>query len=91
MTKSFSLYKKVSLRTAHHQLNSVPSPLSPLNKMFIRFASLLPIAALVAVVAGAPNALEARNGGSSECNTGTLQCCNSVSTVSFSRSSRCRA
>ncbi|KAF8550908.1 fungal hydrophobin [Imleria badia] len=46
--------------------------------MYARF-SILPIAALAAVVAAAPNALDARND-SSECNTGSLQCCTSTQT-----------
>ena len=50
--------------------------------MFTRFASLLSIAVLTAVVAGVPNPLEART---SESFTGALQCCNSVTTVRFPR------
>ncbi|KAF8553767.1 fungal hydrophobin [Imleria badia] len=46
--------------------------------MFIRFSTLLPVAALVAVAAAAPSALQARD--SSECNTGSMQCCLSTQT-----------
>ncbi|KAG6375855.1 fungal hydrophobin [Boletus reticuloceps] len=42
--------------------------------MFARFVTLLPIAALVAVAAAAPNALEART--ASTCNSGSVSCCN---------------
>lgn len=65
VTKASLLNKNVSLRKVHHQLNSIPLPLEhtlPLNVMYIRFPSLLPIAALMAVVAGVPDALEVRNG-----------------------------
>ncbi|KIJ64308.1 hypothetical protein HYDPIDRAFT_90626 [Hydnomerulius pinastri MD-312] len=42
-------------------------------------AFLLPIVALAAVAAAAPNDLEAR-GGSSQCNTGSISCCNNTYT-----------
>ncbi|KIJ21149.1 fungal hydrophobin [Paxillus involutus ATCC 200175] len=45
--------------------------------MFIRPSSIvLPIVALAAVAMAAPSALEAR--GSSQCNTGPIQCCSST-------------
>ena len=47
--------------------------------MFIRFSTLLPVAALVAVVAAVPSALEARQ--NSQCNTGPIQCCNQTQEV----------
>ncbi|KIJ62340.1 hypothetical protein HYDPIDRAFT_114857, partial [Hydnomerulius pinastri MD-312] len=40
-------------------------------------AFLLPIVALAAVATATPNDLEAR-GGSSQCNTGSISCCNST-------------
>ncbi|KIJ65917.1 hypothetical protein HYDPIDRAFT_87334 [Hydnomerulius pinastri MD-312] len=40
---------------------------------------LLPIAALAAVATAAPSALEARTG-SSQCNTGSISCCNNTYT-----------
>ncbi|KAH0830205.1 hydrophobin 2 [Lanmaoa asiatica] len=48
--------------------------------MFIRFSALLPVAALAAVVAAAPSQLEARTG-SSQCNTGSMQCCTTTTTA----------
>ncbi|KAN0075528.1 Fungal hydrophobin domain containing protein [Tylopilus felleus] len=42
----------------------------------MRFSTLLPVAALVAVAAAAPGALEARQ--SSQCSTGPVQCCDST-------------
>ncbi|KAN0075534.1 fungal hydrophobin [Tylopilus felleus] len=45
--------------------------------MYIRFAALLPVAALAAVAAAMPNALEAR-WDTSQCNNGEIQCCNST-------------
>ncbi|KAH0830203.1 hydrophobin 2 [Lanmaoa asiatica] len=49
--------------------------------MFIRFSALLPVAALAAVVAAAPSELEARTG-SSQCNTGSMQCCATTTSAS---------
>ena len=79
MTKHSSLYK----RWAAKQLTTespIPNCLSnayhlSISRMFTRFASLLPIATLAAVVAG--------TGTTSECTTGALHCCNSVTTVRF--------
>ena len=48
--------------------------------MYIRFAALLPVAALAAVAAAMPNALEAR-WDTSQCNNGEIQCCNSTEEV----------
>ena len=48
--------------------------------MFARLATLLPIAALVALVAA----------NDSQCNSGELQCCDSTQTVRPLRSSRFR-
>ncbi|KAH0830201.1 hydrophobin, partial [Lanmaoa asiatica] len=48
--------------------------------MFIRFSALLPVAALVAVAAAAPSELEARQ--TSQCNTGSMQCCATTTTAS---------
>ena len=48
--------------------------------MFSRIATLLPVAALVAVAAAAPNALEARGG--SQCTTGSNYCCNTSQSIS---------
>jgi len=42
--------------------------------MFIRFSTLLPVAALAAVAAAVPGALEARTD-TSQCNTGSMNCC----------------
>ncbi|KAF8553768.1 fungal hydrophobin [Imleria badia] len=47
--------------------------------MYTRFSTILPVAALVVVAAAAPTELEVRNG-SSECNTGSMQCCLSTQT-----------
>ena len=63
---------------------------STIEKMYFRFSTLLPIAALVAVVAAAPSELEARTDGVSQCNTGSMQCCTTTQTVRFPRSSRSR-
>lgn len=52
--------------------------------MYTRLAALVPVAALAAVVAAAPNALQARDGGGSQCNNGEIQCCDSTEEV------RCR-
>ncbi|KAF8545971.1 fungal hydrophobin [Imleria badia] len=49
--------------------------------MFSRLATLLPIAALVAVATAAPNVLEARQ--TSQCNGGSTTCCNQVLTTGF--------
>ena len=57
--------------------------------MFIRFSTLLPVAALVALAAAAPGALEARTD-TSQCNTGSMQCCATTQTVRFPRSLRFR-
>ncbi|KAI9573145.1 hydrophobin [Boletus coccyginus] len=43
--------------------------------MYFQPSTLLPVAALVAVVAAAPSELEARTDGVSQCNTGSMQCC----------------
>ncbi|KAF8139622.1 fungal hydrophobin [Boletus edulis] len=43
--------------------------------MFARFVTLLPLAALAAVAAAAPNVLEARTGAAT-CNSGSVYCCN---------------
>ncbi|KAF8437523.1 fungal hydrophobin-domain-containing protein [Boletus edulis BED1] len=43
--------------------------------MFARFVTIAPLVALAAVAAAAPNALEARTGGST-CNSGSVYCCN---------------
>jgi hypothetical protein len=43
--------------------------------MFSRLATLLPIAALVAVAAAAPNAVEARD---TTCSTSDQACCNTT-------------
>ncbi|KAG8217144.1 hydrophobin [Butyriboletus roseoflavus] len=53
--------------------------------MYMRFSALVPVAALAAVAAAAPNALEARTGGSSSCDTGTIQCCNQTYTQGSSQ------
>ncbi|KAF8448058.1 hypothetical protein L210DRAFT_2834811 [Boletus edulis BED1] len=42
--------------------------------MFARFVTLLPLAALAAVAAAAPNVLEART--ATSCNSGSEYCCN---------------
>ncbi|KAF8414623.1 fungal hydrophobin-domain-containing protein [Boletus edulis BED1] len=43
--------------------------------MFARFVTLLPLAALAAVAAAAPNVLEARTGAAT-CSSGSEYCCN---------------
>ena len=63
-----------------HPIASRAVQLTRFEKMFIRFSTLLPVAALVAVAAAAPSALEARQS-SSQCNTGPIQCCNSTQEV----------
>ena len=80
-------YKMASRKTVHHQQKSShcleqSNPSNPsTNKMFVRFSTLLPVAALVAVAAAAPGALEART--DSSCNTGSQQCCVMTQTVRF--------
>jgi hypothetical protein len=61
----------VYLSSAHHSL-ALQKPTPPSN-MFSRLATLLPIAALVAVAAAAPNAVEARD---ETCSTSNQSCCN---------------
>ncbi|KAI9570785.1 hypothetical protein HD554DRAFT_2169926 [Boletus coccyginus] len=53
-----------------------------LPDMFARLITLVPVAALVAVATAAPNAVGARNGGVSQCNTSDQYCCNSPITQS---------
>ena len=80
-------YKMASHKTVHYQQKAShrleqSNPSNPsTNKMFIRFSTLLPVAALVAVAAAAPGALEART--DSSCNTGSQQCCVMTQTVRF--------
>ncbi|KAG8217147.1 hypothetical protein J3R82DRAFT_5206 [Butyriboletus roseoflavus] len=54
--------------------------------MYIRFSALLPVAALAAVVAAAPSALDVR-ASSSSCNTGSIQCCTQTSSSTDTSSS----
>ena len=75
VAKQFTISKKHPIVSQTNQLTR-----STTKKMFIRFSTLLPVAALVAVAAAAPGALEARTD-SSSCNTGSQQCCVTTQTV----------
>ena len=72
------LYKRggnqvTDLQPITPQLSSVLQKPTQLLDMFSRLFTLLPLAALVAVAAAAPNAVEARD---SECDVSDQSCCN---------------
>ena len=83
-----STYKKASHKTVHYQqktsnrLRTIELTTLSTKKMYFRFSTLLPVAALVAVAAAAPSELEARTG-TSQCNTGSMECCTFTQTVRF--------